>query len=173
MRKGWFPERQWRTIERSIPILCVDVLLIKKVQSKISAIGLIYRHIPHQGHVWCLIGGRLLLNESFDAAIARQLKEALGPKIRCILTGAEDPLLVTEYFSLKRPNSLFDPRKHAVAVVFPAQVRGVITPGGEALDFRWFDLKQLPKANCFGFGQKKVIAKCIRRLRKMLQATSK
>jgi len=165
MRKGWLSDANWQFIQSTIPVPCVDVLFTKKVGSKISAIGLIYRDTPHEGTGWCLIGGRLLLNESFKAAIGRQLRETLGTKARCILPSTLEPLLVTEYFSLQRRRALFDPRKHAVSVVFSAQLRGAIKPRGEAFDFRWFDPNQLPSSNAFGFGQKKVVAECLRRLR--------
>jgi hypothetical protein len=37
-------------------------------------------------------------------------------------------------------------------------------PTGEALKFEWFQEKQLNKPAPLGFGQKKVLAECIRRL---------
>jgi hypothetical protein len=72
--------------------------------------------------------------------------------------------MVTEYFSVRRGGALFDPRQHAVALVFCAQVRGVIQAQGEALEFRWFDPQRLPRAASFGFGQRPVVAECLRRL---------
>jgi ADP-ribose pyrophosphatase YjhB (NUDIX family) len=165
MRKGWLSDAQWRLVQSTVPVPCVDLLPIKKVGSRISGVGLIYRDTP-QGPGWCVLGGRLLRNESFKTAIARQVRETLGAEVRCISPSVPEPVLVTEYFSLKRRNALFDPRQHAIGVVFPVQLRGAITPGGEALDFRWFDLKKLPKLNAFGFGQEKVVAECIRRLQK-------
>jgi ADP-ribose pyrophosphatase YjhB (NUDIX family) len=160
MRKGWVSNSRWAVIQDTVPIPCVDVLLIKTVRARISAVGLIYRHTP-EGPGWCLIGGRLLLNEPFRVAVARHVRETLGPRVRCILSKMPEPVLVAEYFSLKRKRSLFDARKHAVAIVFQARVKGVIKPRGEALDFRWFDIDRLPKPSAFGFGQKKVVSKCI------------
>ncbi len=164
MKKGWLSDQAWQAVQQKLPICCVDVLLTKRARSGISAVGLIHRHTPHQGCRWCLIGGRLLLNESLKAAIARQVRETLGAQAQCVLDSTAQPLLLMEYFSVRRERSLFDPRQHAIAVVFSARVRGPIKAQGEALDFRWFDLQRLPSAASFGFGQQKVVAECIRRL---------
>src|SRR5258708_4629581 len=111
MKKGWLSDQEWHAAQQKLPICCVDVLLTKKARSGISAVGLIYRHTPHQGRRWCLIGGRLLLNESLKAGIARQVRETLGARTQCALDSALQPLLVTEYFSVRRQRSLFDPRQ--------------------------------------------------------------
>jgi hypothetical protein len=49
-------------------------------------------------------------------------------------------------------------------MIFSVQVSGTVDITGEALDFRWFDIRQIPSAASFGFGQKKIVAECIRRL---------
>jgi hypothetical protein len=61
---------------------------------------------------------------------------------------------------------MFDPRQHAVGLVFVVEVREDFKPKpeGEALKFEWFDAEQLQKPALLGFGQKKVLAECVRRL---------
>ena len=163
MRK-WLSDPDWRIVQRRVPIACVDVLPLRRRTSGSTQVGLIYRQTPHQGRRWCLIGGRLFRNEPLQTAVIRQVKEALGSKARCVLNGPVQPLLVVEYLSRRRKGSLFDPRQHAVSLTFSVQVSGRAKPAGEALDFRWFNLEDLPSSKLFGFGQKKVVLECARRL---------
>jgi 8-oxo-dGTP pyrophosphatase MutT (NUDIX family) len=128
-------------------------------------IGLIYRETPHQGRRWCLIGGRLRLNETFRAAVVREVNEALGTTVRCVVDVPVQPLFVAEYLSRRVKGALFDPRQHAIGLTFDVQLRGIAKPRGEALDFQWFNIGQLPDSDLFGFGQKKVLRECIQRLK--------
>ena len=164
MRSEWLSEEDWRAVQQRVPIPCVDVLPVRKGRAGMHEVGLIFRDTPHQGQRWCLIGGRLLLNELFRAAIVRQIREALGSAVKCVLERSLQPLFVIEYLSRQRRGCPFDPRQHAVGLIFSARITGTVSPSGEALDFRWFDVRQLPKESAFGFGQARVVAECIRRL---------
>lgn len=164
MEEGRLSKRNWQAIQRRVPVSTVDVLLIRKGTSGNSEVGLIWRDTPHQGHRWCLIGGRLLLNEPFRKAIVREIRGALGKGIRCTLHVPVQPIFVAEYFSQQRKGSLFDPRQHAVGLTFSAEIQGHVQTRGEALDFRWFDVDRLPGTASIGFGQKKLIVECIRRI---------
>ena len=157
------PDAKWKALQLCIPITCVDVLLIREVNKSTFEIGLIYRNTPHQGRRWCLIGGRLFLNEPLRDAVARQVHDAIGKHVRCILPANLQPLFIAEYFSKRVSGSLFDPRKHAIGLTFVVQIQGQTQPQGEAIDFRWFTLDQLPNSKYFGFGQRKVVFECIQR----------
>ncbi|MGH9548824.1 MAG: DUF4916 domain-containing protein [Terriglobales bacterium] len=164
MRSEWLSEENWRAVQQRVPIACVDVLPVRKGRGGMHEVGLIFRETPYEGQRWCLIGGRLLLNELFRAAIIRQIREALGSAVKCVLERSLQPLFVVEYLPRQRRGCLFDPRQHAIGLIFSARIIGTISPSGEALDFRWFDVRQLPKKTSFGFGQARVLAECIRRL---------
>jgi len=163
-KEGWLPEAEWRMLQQRIPVVCVDVLPLRIAGACKIEVGFIYRQTPHQGRRWCLVGGRLLRNELLRSAVIRQIREALGSGVRCILSPPVEPLLVAEYFSREVRGSLLDPRQHAISLTFAVQVHGSIQPTGEALDFRWFSLDKFPNSNQFGFGQKRVILDCVRRL---------
>lgn len=163
-KQGWLSDQEWRFVQLRVPVTCVDVLPIRREGFDGVKIGLIYRETPRQGRRWCLIGGRLFRNEPLRNAIIRQVQEALGSNVHCVLPVPVQPLMVAEYFSRRLKRSLFDPRQHAVGLTFTVQVRGAISPAGEALDFRWFNVKELPGSHLFGFGQRKVVLECVRRL---------
>jgi ADP-ribose pyrophosphatase YjhB (NUDIX family) len=164
--KWRLPDAEWKFIQRNVPVLCVDVLLVRKPERGNRKFGLIYRDTPHQGHRWCLIGGRLVINETFRFAVVRQVEEALAVDVSCWLNSKLQPIFVAEYLSRRVRGSLFDPRQHAVGLVFLVQVGDSFEPKaqGEALRFEWFEKTNLPKPRRFGFGQEKVLAECIRRV---------
>lgn len=165
-KKGWLAAGRWRAIQSSVPIACVDLLLVRKDRTGGRHFGLIYRETPHQGRRWCLIGGRLRLNETFRAAVIREIREALGAVVSRNLRSDLQPVFAAEYLSRKTRAALFDPRQHAVGLVFVVEVGEDFTakPRGEALKFAWFQEEELRGRAMLGFGQKKVVIECLRRL---------
>jgi ADP-ribose pyrophosphatase YjhB (NUDIX family) len=158
------PGKVFQQVQKLVPIACVDVLALRKHSGKSTEIGLILRDTPHQGRRWCLVGGRIYINESFQSALDRQIHETLGGKVQWISKEPAHPIFVAEYFSTQVRGALYDPRQHAVALTFAIEIRGPVEIGGEAIDFRWFGRKKLPKARSFGFGQNRVVEECLCRL---------
>jgi hypothetical protein len=58
---------------------------------------------------------------------------------------------------------LFDPRQHAIGLTCVVEIIGIPVAHGEALEFNWFDINDIPGDNEIGFGQKSVINECVRR----------
>jgi ADP-ribose pyrophosphatase YjhB (NUDIX family) len=164
MNPKTLPAALWRTIQASVPILCVDVLPLRRVETGQREVGLIRRDTPHQGERWCLIGGRVGLNEPIAQAVDREVREALGEAARCEWTPTSQPHRIVEYFSDGRPGALLDPRQHALSLTFWVEISGPLTLGGEARDFQWFETRGLPDPAEFGFGQDQVVADCIEQL---------
>jgi len=164
MTEDWFPEWEWKFVQDRVPIVCADVLPIRKEAGNRSEVGLILRDTPHQGRRWCLIGGRILLNESFRDAVTREVRQALGPAVEYKLPRPLEPAFIAQYFSEHRTGELFDPRQHAIGLTFAAEISGEISVGGEALDFGWYDVSKLPAEAEIGFGQDRVVAECVHRL---------
>ena len=164
MGSQWFSEKDWCEVRQRVPIVCVDVLPVREGMEGAHEVGLMFRETPHQGKRWCFIGGRLLVNELFRDAIARQVSEALGSEVKTVVEDALQPLSVVEYLPQQRRDCLFDPRQHAIGLIFPVGLRGKIHPRGEALHFQWFDTRQLPLEASFGFDQGKAVAKCVKSL---------
>ena len=162
-KKQWLSDDDWKRTRQTMPIACVDVVPVRMDASEILAVGLIHRDTPLQGRRWCVVGGRLWRDEPLGDAIARQLRETLGDSIRFSILREPQPDYVVTYFSQPREIGLHDPRQHALTLNFVVPISGTVTPGGEALDFRWFDIDALPTADEFGFGQKLVVRECLLR----------
>jgi ADP-ribose pyrophosphatase YjhB (NUDIX family) len=159
---NWLPEELWRTVQATVPIVCIDVLAVRTTGAD-SEFGLILRDVPFAAPAWCLIGGRLERDESFETAIARQVSETLGAGMHACEEIPPQPSKVVVYEARRESDGPHDPRKHAVALTWSVRVTGEPSlydvhgkPRGEALDFRWFERSQLPDV-AYGFGQRSVV----------------
>lgn len=161
---AWLSAEDYELIQNSIPIACVDIAPLRPdKQGGIEAIGLIFRDTPHQGRRWCLVGGRVLRNETLAAAVSRQLRQTLGDGIRFQLDSDAQPVYVAQYFPARQPVGLIDPRQHAITMNYCVEIGGEVVPQGEALEFRWFAPDSLPKPDEFGFEQDRVLKQCLAR----------
>jgi hypothetical protein len=146
----------------------VDILPIQlSVDNKLQSIGLILRHTPHQGPKWCTVGGRLLYAESIAEGISPQLYDALGERIFFQTREVSEPLYVAQYSPSKEIFEGFDavdPRKHAIGLTYAVSLTGEITPQNEAIDFKWYNVHDLPSEKEIGFNQMNVIDKCLEKL---------
>lgn len=156
---GWLDHNTWSRVQRLVPIPCADLLAVETAEAdpfSLRRIGLIYRGTPHQGSRWCLIGGRILRNESALEAVNRHVRETLGPHIACVPI-QDQPLYVAEYFTESKPARLHDPRQHAIALTYAGLLTGEPLVRGEAMRFEWFSPTELPPREAFGFGRDSVI----------------
>ena len=101
---------------------------------------------------------------SFGQEIVRQIRETLGPAITAVLPEDPQPTYAMQYFTEDREVGGLDPRQHAIGLTFCIRLDGSPQPAGEALDFCWFDIDQLPTADSFGFNQDRLVTECLRRL---------
>ena len=167
MNSNWIDPKIWRQIQGLIPITCVDILPLRLLggdYASLQSIGLIMRETPHQGQRWCLVGGRLHLNEGFQEAISREIREALGSDVQFKIDEGIQPDFVAEYFTFRKKHGGFDPRQHAIGLTFCIPIEGKIRPKGEAIAFEWFKPSRMPDPDQFGFNQDKVVSACLNRL---------
>lgn len=161
MTGQWIEESEWERIQRTIPIVCVDVLALGARGNRFTSAGLILRHTPHQGDRWCLIGGRMRIGETIVEAVERHVYGALGPHVRFCLSPSQQPCYVAQYMPFARDDLPVDPRKHAIGLTFVLEVSGTPQPRDEALDFQWFPISRLPDTEAFGFQQNQVVQSCL------------
>lgn len=75
--EGWIPTKLYNKIQRTVPIVCVDLIIKTK---KGFLMGKRNNH-PAKGTVWFL-GGRLLWGESFEHAVEREAREEAGIRVK-------------------------------------------------------------------------------------------
>ena len=143
----WMSAADYDLIRSKVPVLCVDVLLSPAGDPQ--KVGLIKRATP-DGDKWWLVGGRVLRNEPLLTAVGRHVAATLGPALRLdrsTLVMAD----VIEYFTEPGIGPFRDPRKHSVALTYACECTGDPEPLGEALEFGWFEVGELPGVD-IGFG---------------------
>jgi ADP-ribose pyrophosphatase YjhB (NUDIX family) len=158
----WIPEEEYVAITRRVPIVCVDVLPLRAKPN--PAIGLIFRDTYDGGRGWCLVGGAVLHNEPLLDAVQRHVSTTLGQEVS-LQESTLELVDVIQYFSEPNIGEFYDPRKHAVALTYIAELNGPVVPKGEALKFQWFAIEELPGPSSFGFGQDRIVQRLLQYLR--------
>jgi 8-oxo-dGTP pyrophosphatase MutT (NUDIX family) len=149
----WLPDEDYDRVRASIPIINVDVLPYHQHDGQIK-VGLISREVsayqssaedPFGETRYAMIGGRIHRDETIFDALIRHLTDTLGPNLH--FDGAElsrHPDAIGEYFPDGRPGYLFDAKQHSIGLTWLLAVEGAIEPQGEATDFTWFAITELP-----------------------------
>ena len=128
------------------PKITVDGIIIKN-----EKILLIKRKNKPFKDKWALPGGFVEYNEKVEDAVIREIFEETGlkTKINKIIGIYSDP---------ER-----DPRGHTITIAYLLKIKdGIIKSGDDALDAKFFHLKQLP---LLSFDHDKIINDAIRRVK--------
>ena len=157
----WLTDEEYAFIQAHVPIVCVDVLLSPVGDPRQLAL---IRCAAPDGDAWCLIGGRVLRNEHLADAVDRHVATTLGTGVRVDRSTLEFGAVI-EYFTERRADGPYDPRKHAVSITHAAscEFSGEPEALGEAFEFAWFKIDQLSEVR-FGFGQGEVAARVLKNL---------
>ncbi|NDB21223.1 MAG: DUF4916 domain-containing protein [Proteobacteria bacterium] len=160
--RHWIPDDLWRSIQRSIPIVCVDAIPVRLTtkpdrSQTVTSVGLIRRAVPapfgepdgssltgRSG--WGIVGGRMRHGATFAEELARQVRETLGPAAVVTPIDPTNPTYVAQY-SPHGPDSRFDatdPRQHAIGVTWIVTLVGPLSPQGEATGFHWASPPSFP-----------------------------
>jgi Domain of unknown function (DUF4916) len=149
---NWLDEAVWAEIQAAIPIVCVDMIAVRRAGTGASQVGLIRRTMPPDDReVWCLMGGRLGHGETVRAGLFRHLTATLSG-VTMSLPVDPQPSYLMQWFPdgvAAERDALpygFDPRRHSVGLCFVVELTGtpLVVPGGEGLSFSWLDLDELP-----------------------------
>jgi ADP-ribose pyrophosphatase YjhB (NUDIX family) len=128
--EGFLPEKEWKTILRSMPIPCVDIVVEKD-----GKVLLGFRKIRPYRNVWALPGGRIRKHEYPHDAVDRNL---------CEIGISAEPERFIGVFPVKFPR---DPdRRYDITLCYRCRWRSgkpTITPELRRLD--WFPRGRLPK----------------------------
>ncbi|MBU2264631.1 DUF4916 domain-containing protein [Patescibacteria group bacterium] len=154
-RNGFLPKKTFDLIQKSIPVVCVDLVILRNHHSELL---LIKRRIEPETGKWCLIGGRVLMGERLSMAISRQTRRELGVKVSIL------PPFGPNFPAFIDADPKADPQKHAVALTYPVTIspnRTLNLEGPEFSKTKWFKLKKIPK---LGFNHKKALAETMKKV---------
>lgn len=152
-------DEQYEFLTNSIPIICIDVIFYDKATTKI---GFIKRRGSDKH---ALIGGRIGLGESIDAAIKRHVENDLGvTEFKYYKCSPDRPVLVHEYIKGESSPDLdkfgFDPTKQSIALTYILTTDQEFLPKNEAADYVWANKENINNIE-FNFGQDKVAEKIL------------
>lgn len=151
-------DKLYKTITDSIPIVCVDMIPVRKVDEEWE-LGVITRATGLEKGKLAIIGGRVQHNESLNDAIYRHLGDSLDISHFSFTqhNSIEKPFRVHQYFHQLSAQSLvgFDPSKHAVALTYMISITEEPAPRDEASAYHWIRSDQTH--GNFGYNQDQVI----------------
>lgn len=117
------------------PAVTVDIVLSCRVDDQVNILLVQRAEPPFQGS-WALPGGFVDIDETLEAAAARELEEETG------LRGVQ----ITQLRTYGDPGR--DPRGRVISVVYcgelPAGKLEQGLPGSDAAQVRWFPISELP-----------------------------
>lgn len=144
------PRAMYRIVQRTMPIVCVDLLPVRYTAEGQVEIGLITRRSTDgKRDALAMVGGRVLHGELLQEAIARHVHCTLGPDISWAAVALDHPDAVAEYAPRPRDRQRSDPRQHAIALTWRLELHGEPRPCGEARAFDWFQASAMPSADRF------------------------
>ncbi|MFZ2513028.1 MAG: DUF4916 domain-containing protein [Candidatus Saccharimonadales bacterium] len=161
------PDEVYALLTDLIPVVCIDCIPVDISNPLEPKIGVITRATGSQKGKKCLVGGRILKNESISQAIRRHLMNDLGvTQFTFFKINAEDkPFKVVCY---KHADSAsdgksFDPTKNAFSLTYLVSISEEPVPHNEALEFHWVSF--VNEAVEDGFNQKTIMQQALEILR--------
>ena len=169
--EGFLDDAEWDAMQRTVPIVCVDMLLYAWTESEVGETSrrllLIERDVPDGPDEWklglSLVGGRVRYGELLGDAVERHLHETLsGFDGSSIPVDPRAPTAVAEFFPEQRNDVAFDSRRHAVALSYLVELPDEMPfgPRGEAHRCLWISEHDLARSDV-GFRQWMVIEKML------------
>ncbi|MEI6863774.1 MAG: DUF4916 domain-containing protein [Candidatus Adlerbacteria bacterium] len=157
-------------IERIVPIMCVDMVPVRRNRSGELEAMAIVRNTGKLAGKLCSVGGRINRRpeshppESIEDALRRHARTDLGCEIK-LLVDSERPVILGQFAPREKEENwihskvfLPESTKHAISSYFPVELIGevhlgeTLHGGQEARDIQWFTLADMPAPEKFIFG---------------------
>lgn len=141
------------------PSVTVDVVIFSLMDDQLKVLLVRRKHWPF-ADMWAIPGGFVRMEESLEAAAARELAEETG--VRDVYT--------EQLYTFGAPER--DPRTRVITVAYfalvPADAVEEPRAGSDAAETRWFPLDDLPQ---LAFDHDKILAYALERLQNKLEYT--
>lgn len=135
---GWLSEFALEETRSRVPMLYVEAIPVRlDPWGRLEQVGLLLRGSESGQLSYAFVSGRVFHGESLREALMRNLEKDLGPAAFPQLPPDITPFTVAEYYPLPGVTPLYDPRQHAVALVYIVTVRGDCQPRQDALEVTW------------------------------------
>ncbi len=138
VQSTWLTADDLAQIRERLPIVYVDAIPVRVDDSgRVIKIGLLLRGRPDGSISRAVISGRVLYGERIREALLRHIEKDLGSVALPQIPPNPAPFTVAEYFPDPEVSGFYDPRQHAVSLVYVVPVKGDCAPSQDALDLVW------------------------------------
>ena len=151
----WLSDQDYQLITKKTPIPTVNLVIIRQCMNRWEIL-LLVRKTGYASGSWCIIGGRVRMDESLKQAIDRHARD-LEVKVKIMSPFDPNfPVFIDD-------RNTQDETKHPISMIYPAIiVSGKIRDeGDEYKGYKWFPIDKLPK---IAYGQKLQIKKTFEKL---------
>ena len=152
---SWLNDQEYQLVTKKTPIPTVNLVIIRQNMNRWEILLLI-RKTGYASGRWCIIGGRVRIDESLKQAINRHARD-LAVKIKIISPFEPNfPAFIDD-------RNTQDETKYPISMIYPAKiVSGKIREEGmEYKGYKWFPVDKLPK---IAYGQKRQIKETMSKL---------
>lgn len=136
----------------------VDAVVFGYSKTEGVSVLLIRRKYPPYKGLWALPGGFVLMNETLEQAVQRELSEETGVKVG----------YMEQLYTFGDPSR--DPRQRIISIAYFALVKTSLyqelKASTDAEDVEWFNIKGLPK---LAFDHKEIVNLAIERIRSKIR----
>ena len=132
MKKGWIPEEKFKEIEKLMPIVCVNAMIVNE---KDEVLLMLRNNEPLKGLYW-FPGGRIKIGQSFEDTLKEEIEEETGLKWSDV-----------EIFNQVSGSCTVCKTRHTVEFNFllMKKTNSKIKLNEEHSDFKWVKIKDLDK----------------------------
>ncbi len=135
---GWLSDEEIETVRGRLPIVYVDAVPVRIDEAgNVTHVGLLLRAMPDGTISRAIVGGRVLWGERVRDALVRHLEKDLGSLALPKIPPSPAPFTVAEYFPDPTKTGYYDPRQHAVSLVFLVPIEGICEPSQSSLEITW------------------------------------
>lgn len=132
LKKKRIPDKLYRQILKSVPISTVDLVVIDKPNKNNKFLLGKRKNNPYKGK-WFIPGGRVLLGETLEEAVQRNLKQELGlhsKKIKFLF-----------HYYINNPPAEVGVKYYTILHVYMVQTEtgAVVKKDEENIELAWFD----------------------------------
>ena len=131
------------TYEYPRPSVCVDIIVLCKIEDQILILLIERKHPPFENY-WALPGGFIEMDETLEQSALRELHEETGLQLKKL----------KQFAAYGDPGR--DPRGRTVSIIYYAFIEKQINPiaGDDASKAKWFNIEEIP---ALAFDHKKII----------------
>ena len=143
----WLSEGDMDSARARLPIVYVDAIPVRvDDRGGVTQVGLLLRARPDGSISRAVVSGRVHYGERIRDALLRHIEKDLGPMALPQVPTSPAPFTVAEYFPDPSVSGFFDPRQHAVSLVYVVPVAGDCAPSHNALDLVWLTPQEVVSA---------------------------